>query len=164
MHYDFSELDVVAADDVARMRAMLVSMLEAFGVTRIREAVDGESAWAAICERTPDLLITDFDMRPLDGAGLTRRVRQAPDSPNRFLPVVMVTAFTDPTRLAEARDAGVNEIMHKPASARALRAHMAAVLENPRPFVRTMGYFGPDRRRVRGVAAARERRAPAPQA
>ena len=161
--YDFSGLDVVVADDIARMRAMLVSTLEGFGVTRTREAADGESAWAAICGRAPDLLITDFDMRPLDGAGLTRRIRQAPDSPNRFLPIVMVTAFTDPARLAEARDAGVNEIIHKPASARALRAHMAAVLGNPRPFIHTMSYFGPERRRARGVAAARERRAPAPQ-
>ncbi len=161
MQYDFSGLDVIVADDVERMRAMLVSTLEAFGVTRIREAEDGETAWAAIAERTPDLLITDFDMRPLDGAGLTRRIRQASDSPNRFLPIVMVTAFTDSGRLTEARDAGVNEIMHKPASARALRAHMAAVLESPRPFIHTMRYFGPDRRRVRGAAAASERRAPA---
>ncbi len=163
MDYDFSELDVLAVDDVARARAMLVSTLEAFGVTRIREAEDGESAWAAIAGRTPDLLITDFDMKPLDGAGLARRIRQASDSPNRFLPIVMVTAFTGSARLAEARDAGVNEIVHKPASARALRAHMMAVLESPRPFIHTMGYFGPDRRRVRGVAAASERRAPAPQ-
>lgn len=161
MDRDFSGLDVVIADDVGRMRAVLVSMLEAFGVTRIREAEDGELAWAAICEQTPDLLITDFDMRPLDGAALTRRIRQAPDSPDRFLPIIMVTAFTESSRLAEARGAGVNEIMHKPASARALRAHMAAVLESPRPFIHTMRYFGPDRRRARGVAVARERRAPA---
>ncbi len=163
MSYDFSGLDVVAADDVERMRAVLVSLLEAFGVRRIREAADGEAAWAAIREKTPDLLITDFDMRPLDGAGLTRRIRQAPDSPNRFLPIVMVTAYTDSGRLAEARDAGVNEIAHKPVSGRVLRAHMEAVLEGPRPFIRANGYFGPDRRRVRGVAVASERRAPAPR-
>ena len=157
MQPDFSHLDVVIADDIERMRALLRGLLEALGVERIREAADGEAAFAAIRDRTPDLLITDFEMHPVNGAELIRRVRRHQDSPDRFLPIIMVTAYSDGDLLGVARDAGANEILRKPVSPAALLAHMAAVLDNPRPFIRTREYFGPERRR-RADAVANERR------
>lgn len=157
MQADFSHLDVVIADDVERMRALLRGLLEALGVARIRETADGEAAFAAIRERAPDLLITDYGMHPVNGAELIRLVRRHEDSPDRFLPVIMVTAYSDGELLGLARDAGANEILRKPVSPAALLAHMVAVLDNPRPFIRTREYFGPERRR-RDDAVVNERR------
>ena len=156
---EFAGLDVLVAEDVERMRLLLRAMLESFGVVRIREAGDGEAAYRAVWDRAPDLLITDFEMRPVHGAELVRRIRRDEDSPNPYLPVIMVTAYSDHEHLAAARGAGVNEILRKPVSAKALRAHMIAVLESPRPFIRAPGYFGPDRRR-RAAGVQAERRAP----
>ena len=63
---------------------------------------------------------------------------------------------------AQARDAGVNEFIAKPVSVKTMMPRLVAVIENPRPYVRTKGYFGPCRRR-RGAEEYRgpERRAEA---
>ena len=49
--------------------------------------------------------------------------------------------------MAEARDAGVNEFLAKPVTARSLIHRINLVIEHPRPFIRCSTYFGPDRRR-----------------
>jgi DNA-binding response OmpR family regulator len=59
----------------------------------------------------------------------------------------MVTGHTEKTRVTAARDAGVTEFLAKPISAKALYQRIVNVVANPRPFIRTKTYFGPDRRR-----------------
>jgi hypothetical protein len=49
--------------------------------------------------------------------------------------------------VVSARDAGVTEFLAKPISAKALYQRILNVVANPRPFIRTKTYFGPDRRR-----------------
>jgi hypothetical protein len=46
-----------------------------------------------------------------------------------------------------ARDAGVTEFLCKPISAKALYERILNVVANPRPFIKSKTYFGPDRRR-----------------
>lgn len=152
-------LDVVVADDNEQMRAYHRSVLEMIGVSRVREAREGVEAFQVICERPPDLLITDYGMAPDDGVTLTRNVRDETRSPNPFLSVVMVTAYTDSRRIGLARDAGVSGLLHKPVSPRELSQTIADVIGDPRPFIRTRAYFGPDRRRGRDVMVRNERRA-----
>lgn len=86
-------------------------------------------------------------MEPDDGLHLVKWVRTSPDSPDNFLPIIMVTGHTEKARITEARDAGINEFMAKPVSAKALYRRLVSVIEHPRQFVRTKTYFGPDRRR-----------------
>jgi DNA-binding response OmpR family regulator len=58
-----------------------------------------------------------------------------------------------------ARDAGVTEFLTKPISAKALYQRILNVVANPRPFIKTKTYFGPDRRRnVNASYAGPERR------
>jgi hypothetical protein len=49
--------------------------------------------------------------------------------------------------LTAARDAGVTEFLAKPISAKGLYQRIVNVVANPRPFIKTKTYFGPDRRR-----------------
>ena len=48
---------------------------------------------------------------------------------------------------AKARDAGINEFIAKPVSVKTMMSRLVAVIEHPRPYVRTTVYFGPCRRR-----------------
>ena len=50
-------------------------------------------------------------------------------------------------RVTVARDAGVTEFLAKPISAKGLYQRILNVVANPRPFIKTKTYFGPDRRR-----------------
>ena len=94
----------------------------------------------------------------VDGIELTREIRNAADSANRFVPIVMVSGYAQRGRVLTARDAGVNEFVVKPITATALFSRIRAVIEKPRPFVRTKTFFGPDRRRGRSDYEGPERR------
>jgi two-component system, chemotaxis family, chemotaxis protein CheY len=59
----------------------------------------------------------------------------------------MLTGHSEKKRVTAARDAGITEFMAKPISAKALYQRILNVVVNPRPFVKTKTYFGPDRRR-----------------
>lgn len=91
-------------------------------------------------------------MDPLDGIDFTRMVRTASDSSNPFIPIVMLTGYTEMLRVVDARDSGVTEFLAKPVSATKLYGRIKSIIEHPRPFVKTSdmnAYFGPNRRRDR---------------
>jgi DNA-binding response OmpR family regulator len=74
-------------------------------------------------------------------------VRTAKDSPNPYVPIIMLSGFTEHRRITEARDAGINEFLAKPISAKSIYQRVATIIDNPRPFIRAKNFFGPDRRR-----------------
>lgn len=147
--YNLSRIKVLIVDDNRNMREIIRAMLEAFGMTKFREAEEGTQAYQRMLEFVPDLIICDWNMTPTDGIEFVRRVRTAEDSPNRFIPVIMLTANTEAHHVFLARDAGVTEYLAKPLSAQALYQRIASTIEAPRPFIKTASYFGPDRRRKR---------------
>jgi DNA-binding response OmpR family regulator len=59
----------------------------------------------------------------------------------------MLTGHSEKRRVTMARDAGVTEFLAKPISAKGLYHRILNVVANPRPFIKTKTYFGPDRRR-----------------
>lgn len=160
MGFDFGALDVLIADDDRRMRQFLRAALASFGVARIREAVDGAAACKEILAEPPDLLVTDYQMEPVDGVRLIGRIRRTTDAAVRFLPIIMVTAHAEPAKLVLARDAGANAVLRKPVSPRDLADRIAMVCGDPVPFIRTRGYFGPERRHRRKPEIVGERRVP----
>ena len=131
------------------MRSMIKNVLHAFGAGNFIEADDGAEAYKAMQGLVPDIVITEWMMDPLDGLDFTRLVRTGKDSPNPFVPIIMTTAYSEMQRVVEARDAGITEFIAKPLSAKTLMARVTAVIERPRPFIRSTRYFGPDRRRWR---------------
>ncbi|MBA4805841.1 MAG: response regulator [Brevundimonas sp.] len=145
---DLSTLQVLLVDDNQHMRAIASAVLKSAGVNEVREAGDGGAALEILHSHPVDLAIVDFNMFPLDGVEFTRLVRNSPDSPNPYLPIIMMTGHAGKSRVYEARDAGVTEFVVKPITAKAILERIQAVIFRPRPFVRTDNYFGPDRRRL----------------
>ncbi len=74
-------------------------------------------------------------------------IRTDPQTPNPFVPVIMLTGHTHIDQVRQARDAGVNEFIAKPVSVKTMMQRLVSVIESPRPYVRTKVYFGPCRRR-----------------
>jgi CheY-like chemotaxis protein len=149
-----SSIHVLLADDNPNMRAIVAAMLKSVGVGRLTEAEDGAGALEVLRREAIDIAIVDFRMKPMDGVAFTRAVRTDADSPNPYLPVIMMTGHSERSRVTEARDAGVTEFVAKPVKARTLLTRLEAVILRPRPFVRSADYFGPDRRRTRADAYA----------
>src|SRR5581483_11468752 len=119
---------------------------------------DGQAAMNELRGNACDIAIVDWVMEPMDGLEFVRQVRSAEDSPNPFLPIIMMTGHTERHRIFKARDAGVTEFLAKPITAKTLLLRLMNIIEHPRPFVRAKGYFGPDRRRRSEDYSGPERR------
>jgi two-component system chemotaxis response regulator CheY len=143
----FENLRVLIVEDNAHMRALLRALLNSAGIKQIVEAGNGQSALGLLREHQSDLVLTDLAMKPMDGLEFTRHVRNNEQSPNPFVPIIMITGHTERYRVEAARDAGVTEFLAKPITAQNLFARIAEIVERPRAFVRCDTYFGPDRRR-----------------
>ena len=159
--YVLENVNVLVLDDNRHMRQLVESILHALGVKQVRQAGDAAQAFKELQHFTADVIIVDWHMEPLDGLDFVRLVRTAKDSPCPFVPIIMLSGYTEYRRVTEARDAGVNEFLAKPISAKALYTRFASIIDNPRPFIRTKQYFGPDRRRQnigapRGVSERRQ--------
>ena len=147
--YNLERLIFLIVDDNRHMRNLIKAILHSFTVRNVIEAEDGADAFREMRTATVDIIICDWAMEPLDGIDFVRLVRTGKDSPNPFVPVIMLTGHTEMNRVVEARDVGVNEFMAKPISAKGLYARIRSIIEHPRQFIRTSRYTGPDRRRRR---------------
>ena len=145
--YNIERLNFLIVDDNKHMRLLVKSILNAFGVRNVVEASDGADAFKALKHFPADIIICDWVMQPLDGLDFVRLVRTGKDSPNPYVPVIMLTGHTEMHRVVEAREAGANEFLAKPVSPMKLYARITSIIERQRNFVKTKSYFGPDRRR-----------------
>jgi CheY-like chemotaxis protein len=143
----FDLLKILLVDDNHHMRVLLTEILRAIGVKHVYEATDGAEALQLMRTHPIDIIMSDLAMIPLDGIDFVRLLRNSPDSPNPMAPVIMITGHSTMKRVNEARDVGVNEFLSKPVTAKGVLERISRVVDNPRAFVRTPDYFGPDRRR-----------------
>ena len=109
-----------------------------------------------------DFVISDINMQPMDGKEFTRQVRMAPGSPDPYVPIIICTGHAEIEHICGARDAGANEILRKPITARNVYERIRAIVERPRPFVHSDNYNGPDRRRQNLAFDGLDRRAEPP--
>src|SRR3954470_1676176 len=144
---DFNKLRFLVIDDNAHMRRILRTLLHGFGARDVYEAEDGAAGGGAFTHYMPDIVITDWAMPIFDGLELTQMIRQPGANSNPYVPIIMLTGHSEKKRVKLARDDGVTEFMAKPISAKSLYQRVLNVVANPRPFIRTRTYFGPDRRR-----------------
>ena len=163
--YDFSPFSILIVDDNQLIRHLVAHLCRGFGFTRVREVADGSRALSVMRETEIDIVISDWMMEPMSGYDFTHFVRTSEESPNPFVPIIMLTGHTEVGRIEMARDVGVTEFLAKPVSPRTLLDRLIHVIEHPRTFVRSPGYTGPDRRRAQdpNYAGPERRRAAQPE-
>lgn len=155
--YSFDRFSVLLVEDNSYLSTLVLQCLKAIGVGNVRQASDGGEAIDILnmMKKDPtkaglmsiDLIVSNWQMSPVDGLMLLRWVRRHKDSPHRFIPFIMLTGFADRDKVAQARDMGVTEIVAKPFSVTSISQRLLQVIDRPRQFVHTADYFGPDRRR-----------------
>lgn len=155
--YNIAKVNFLVIEDNDHMRSLLRNILNALGAQFIREARDVAGAYEMLSAFPVDIIICDWQMAPVSGLDFVKELRKK-ESPHRFMPIIMLTAHSEMTRVTEARDAGVNEFVIKPISANTLYTRIREIIRNPRPFVETASYFGPDRRRRQTEYKGEERR------
>jgi DNA-binding response OmpR family regulator len=142
---------VLVVDDEHYMRKVVRALLMSIGVRTVFEAPDGPSGLEMIRLNQPDVVIVDWQMPGLDGAGFVRMVRSPQTFPLPEIPIIMLTGHGERSRVIHAIEIGVNEFLLKPVSSKALRDRIVAVLTKPRPLVKSGDYYGPAPRKLANI-------------
>ena len=147
MSSPLNKLAFLVVDDNPNMSMIVRTILKNFGIIHIYEAKDVGEAFGIVRQYAIDVVILDYNLGFMDGVEFVKMMRTAKDSPNPYLPIIMLTAYTEQYRVETARDAGITEFCAKPVTATEIYRKICEVIERPRPFIRAGKYFGPDRRR-----------------
>lgn len=158
-NYDLGDLEVLLLDSNKHMRLIARSTLHSFGCKSVFEFGDSEIAFEENKLHNIDLIIASWRLEPINGLEFVKRIRTGNDSPNVFVPIIMMSGRSEYQHVIAARDAGANEFLAKPIVPHTLYQRIISLIENPRPFVRSDSFFGPCRRRkVLGPPQGREER------
>jgi len=116
---------ILIVEDEPSIRDMVAFALRKADMEAI-QAADARSAQMAIAERIPDLILLDWMLPGMSGLELARRLRR--EEPGREIPIIMLTARGEEMDRVNGLEAGVDDYVIKPFSARELIARIKAVL------------------------------------
>lgn len=134
---------ILIVDDEHYTRKVIRTLLISNGVRQIFEAADGSAGIEAVKNVVPDIILLDWEMPGLDGAGFMRVLRSPETFPFPDIPVIMLTGHGEKSRVMEAVQLGIHEYLLKPVSSQALLARIVAILTGPRTMVRKGPFYGP---------------------
>lgn len=124
---------ILIVDDDREIRSLLADYLETNGY-RTLTAADGTGMWKALETARPDLLVLDLNLPGDDGLTLCRKLRSASS-----LPVIMLTARSDPLDRILGLEMGADDYLPKPFEPRELLARIRSVLRRSNAMPVTAG-------------------------
>ncbi len=119
------KMPVLVVDDYSTMVRIIRNLLRQLGFEDIDDASDGSVALEKMGCKRYGLVISDWNMEPMTGYDLLRRVRADPQI--ETTPFIMVTAESKTENVIAAKKAGVNNYIVKPFNAQTLKAKIEAV-------------------------------------
>ena len=140
------DLVILIADPNAYARRITNGILRGFGANKVLEAEQSLGLFQVLTGQKIDILLCDIRLPPHGGLAVTRSIRRNSHNENRTIPLLLMSSDTSESTVKNARDAGANMVVAKPMSPKALYDRLGWIAFNPRPFIDTETYFGPDRR------------------
>ncbi len=116
---------LLVVEDETEIRQLIVLHLRREGFT-VDEAYDGEQARRLLGENEYDLVVLDWMLPSLSGLELTRWIRKGAQLAT--LPILFVTAKTEPEHIATGLDAGADDYLPKPFDTLVLMARVNALM------------------------------------
>jgi CheY-like chemotaxis protein len=129
---DISAVKVLLVDDNPNMRLLMTTLLDAVGVTDTREGADADAGLAILKDWVPSIALIDHVMPGMTGIEMTHVIRQDPDPILARLPVIIVTGHGETENIQKAAEAGANDFIVKPFTARILVGRIQRCLRDPR--------------------------------
>lgn len=123
---------VLLVEDDEGLSQMLQLALTALG-HEVVCALDGQSGLVAASDIAPEVVLLDVMMPGIDGFETLRQLRASSDPALALLPVVMLTARSDPMDIVAGLECGADDYVTKPVEPRVLDARMKALLRRARP-------------------------------
>ncbi len=123
---------ILIVEDEQAIREMVAFALEDQGY-QVSEAADMASAWQALTERTPHLILLDWMLPDVSGIELLRKLRRS--DAFREIPVIMLTARGEEADRVRGLEHGADDYVVKPFSTKELMARVQAVLRRASPHM-----------------------------
>lgn len=143
---NFTQIEALVVDTDQYSTTILGQILRGFGLTRHIIIETGEEARAKLASSRFDLLICDAVLPDTHATELIKWMRRQAAQNIKYMPIVVLTGYTQYSNVVNLRDAGANIVVRKPVSPNVLFDHIAWSARTERPFIETDTYIGPDRR------------------
>ncbi len=140
------DLAILVADPSSYISMLIHSMLRGFGANKVLEVRNSISVFQALMAQRIDILICDVQLPSHGGLALVRAIRGRADNEHRTIPILLMSSDSSEATVKRARDSGANMVIAKPLAPASLYDRLSWIAFNPRKFVDTPNYFGPDRR------------------
>ncbi len=127
-------------------RGLITQMLRGFGMDAPMQASTGAEAQTILEGCRPDVCFMEAALPDMTSAELISSIRRQSKNPMRFVPIIVLSGYTQLRMIAAARDGGANIVLKKPIAPHTLFDRILWVARSPRPFLETPRYVGPDRR------------------
>lgn len=121
----FSGRSVLVIEDEPFTRMVLARMLGTLGFADVRQAGDGGAGIEAVRAKTPDVVVCDVEMTPMDGIAFLRALRE---DGSAALPVVFMTNRADEARKSAAAELGADVFLIKPPTPATLREALGRLI------------------------------------
>ena len=133
-------------DRDAFTRGLIAQMLRGFGIEKLMVASTGQEAKEMIAGNCPDICFVEGALEDMGTADFIGWIRRQASNALRFMPVIVLSGYTQLRLIAEVRDGGAHIVIRKPVSPQTLFDRINWVARVSRPFLETPAYVGPDRR------------------
>ncbi len=120
-----ADMPILLVDDYKTMVRIIRNLLKTLGFMNVDEAADGQEALLKMKERQYGLVISDWNMGPMNGYDLLKEIRA--DTELAKTPFIMITAESKSENVIAARRAGVDNYIVKPFNAATLMGKIDAV-------------------------------------
>lgn len=138
---------------------IILDLLRNAGIEKAKVVADQDAALDLLEVYNANIVITSFEVSPLDGAAWTKVFRRNHKLANRRAAVFVTSGAFSLSMAEQCRHAGCNALIGKPISSKVLLATIKKVLGAPREFIDAEGYVGPCRRAgIVTAGAPRKRR------
>ena len=121
---------ILIVDDSGAVRNVVRKLLMQLGYKNVDDAPNGAAALEKVSAKAFQLIISDWNMEPINGYELLERLRAEEKYAN--LRFIMMTADTSISKVVQARHAGVSCFINKPFSAEELRTKIVHVSSDQR--------------------------------
>lgn len=143
---NFSQISALVVDADVYATTILGQILRGFGLSRHHTIDSGEEAKRQLAGHHFDIVICDALLPDMHASDLVRWVRRQAELSLKYVPVVVLTGYTQFSTVVTMRDSGANIVVRKPVSPNVLFDHIAWSARTDRPYVETDSYIGPCRR------------------
>ncbi len=120
------QLRTMVVDDMSTSRGLITQALEAFGISQIESASDGQEALQKISTWPVHLVISDMNMPGMNGLQLLHALRSTPQT--KGVGFLLITGKADREVIEYGKKLGMNNFVKKPFQPEQLRTAIEAIV------------------------------------